>query len=81
MTLASPEIIRPERIGKQFTQRSWPLRMIDEQLRSAVFEQHLTAASARHQNTTVGANTGQREEASAAPGMEGTDHSALGTET
>ena len=55
--------------------------MVDEHVGSAVLEQHLPAPSARHQHLAVGVHTRQRDQPSAAAGMQGADHCALGTET
>ncbi|BBX26951.1 hypothetical protein GCM10009632_12210 [Mycolicibacterium alvei] len=81
LALPARQIIGPEGVGQQLVQRPRAVPMVDEQLGPAVFEQHLPTAPTRHQKTRVRAHTRQCDKPSAASGMQGAGHSALGTET
>ncbi|OBG52355.1 hypothetical protein A5670_20615 [Mycolicibacterium fortuitum] len=81
LDLPALQIVGPEGVGQQLTERPWTVPVVDEQLGTTVFQQHLPAPPAGHQHVAVGPHTRQREEPPAASGMQGTDHSALGTET
>ncbi|OBI56340.1 hypothetical protein A5667_21825 [Mycolicibacterium fortuitum] len=81
LDLPALQIFGPEGVGQQLMKRSRAVPVVDEQLGTAMFQQHLPAPSAWHQYVAVRAHTRQCEEPPAAPGMQGTDHSALGTET
>lgn len=79
--LPTIQVVGTERVGQQLAEPSRAIRMIDQQCRSPVFVQHLTAPTARHQRALIGAHTGQCDKPSATGGMQGAHHSALGTET
>ncbi|OBG85608.1 hypothetical protein A5699_23740 [Mycobacterium sp. E802] len=81
LALPTFQILRAEGVGQQLGQ--WPRAtgMVDEHPRPAVFQQHLTAPSAGHEQGAIRAHTRQRDEPSTPLRMQGADHSALGTET
>ena len=72
---------RTERIGQQVVKPARPGRMVDQQLGSAVLQQHLTAPPARHQHRAPRVDARQRHQPAATGRMQGAHHPALGTET
>ena len=60
--LGPRQVLRPERVGQQLAQRPRAQRMVDQQLRAAVLEQHLPAPPARHQQLARAVHTRQRDQ-------------------
>lgn len=63
------QVVGPERVGQKLAQRFGALGVVDQEVAPAVLEEHLPAPAARHQNLTIGADAGQRDQASATAGM------------
>ena len=71
----------PKASGSSSASASRARRVVDQHVRPAVLEQHLAAPAARHQQVARAVHARQRDQPSAAAGMQGADHCALGTET
>jgi hypothetical protein len=75
------EIVGTERVGQQLAKGSRAAGMVDQHLWATMLQKHLPATAARHEQGARPVDTRERDQPAAAPGMQGTDHSALGTET